>query len=807
MQRRPWWNIGYRVALLCGVLLFGASWLQCGPSPRRDNIVLVTLDTTRADRLGCYGSAVAETPALDRLAEEALVFDNAITTVPLTLPAHSSILTGKTPLGHGVRNNGSFQLQPRHETLAELLSQQGYTTAAFVSCYVVSRRFGIAQGFDVYDDRLATQERGAEETTRQALRWLRSGPEEPFFLWVHYFDPHTPWHPPEPFASTTRGTPYDAEISAMDAGLGRLLDALQQHGLYDDAHIIALADHGEGLGDHQEHEHGIFLYEECLRIPWIWKLPGGRDRGRSEALVGVVDLMPTLLDFVGIAGPEGTEGTSLRPLLSHGRAPRRAGLYAETLYPYYSYEWSPLYAWRTPDWKYIEAPQSELYNLTADAGERENRIDDRVQKTAALARELERYRQARGADRAIPAQGDIDPETAQQLLSLGYVSSSVGSRDAPEDSLPDPKTLIGYHEAFELARRAFEEGRYEEAVDGCRTVLSAYPDNHSATMLISQALLKAGRPQEALTWMERHIEAGADPNASITMGRILLALDRPDDARAWLRRQVSGGGPQQAAAHQLIGDALLAQERLEEALDAYERTAASRSTPALAHKRAMVLARLERFDQAAAVFAEGARLSPPDEAGVWQGWIEDARRLADLGVRRPAATDDALRAQVRSAAGLQMQAQARGLLAQAADERARELILQLEGDLALQNQDWQAARSFYAQAEALGAHSQDFYLRYAMASLEQDDPAAAADVLTRATGRLPDAGGLLHYNLACALARAGDPDAAMKALTTAVDRGYANLAQFRADTDLRTLRARQDFRKLVTRLDQDTARD
>lgn len=777
---------------LCGFLI-----LQCAPEKPAANIVLITLDTTRADHLGCYGSSVAATPALDGFAEQAVVFENAVTTVPLTLPAHASILTGRTPPGHGIRNNASFVLEPRIETLAEVLSSRGYTTAAFVSSYVLHRQFGLSQGFQVYDDEMAGVERSAEETTRRAVGWLESSVRGPFFLWVHYFDPHTPWTPPEPFASATRGTPYDAEISSMDAGLGDLLSALRRLDLHDETHVVILADHGEGLGDHHEHEHGIFLYEECLRIPMLWKLPGSGRVGREAALVGVVDIVPTLLEFERLALPAGIEGASLGGLLSGGDPPQRPGLYAETMYPYYSYDWSPLYVWRTAELKYVEAPIPELYDLTRDPTEKRNLVSERAASASRLAGHLRGYRVDQGWDDALPAEGIIDPQVVEKLTSLGYVCSGRRDRGELPDTLPDPKDLIRYHEHFELGKQAAQELRFGDAVRELEVTLSAYPDNHAATYFMGLSLVKTQRAEEALVWLERHMRGAADPSALLVMGDALLQLDRPEEALGWFRKHLQAG-PQQSAARERIGDALFQLGRFDEALEAYGRAASAGSATGVVRKRARVLVRLHHFVEAADLYAEGARAAPPEERILWDDWSSSARRLASFGLQHPAATADDLRAQVRAAATLALREEARALVEAARGEHPDPLLAALNGDVALAGRDWAVARKAYEQAQALGLRSADLFLRHAKACLETGDLDAGARVLRRGVQGVSDPGGLLHYNLACVLARQGEVSQSFEALEWALDHGYTDLESVRRDPDLTPLRDDPAFARLLS---------
>lgn len=796
--------MGHRIetrlwALLGAALLVAGAGglLHCSPGGPAPNIILVTLDTTRADRLGCYGHPLASTPHLDRFAQEAARFEHAITTVPLTLPAHASILTGQNPPVHGIRNNGAFVLPPGAQTLAEDLAAQGYTTAAFVSCFVLNAQFGLAQGFGVYDDELVAEERRAHETTRRAIEWLESAPETPFFLWVHYFDPHSPYEPIEPFASQTRGSPYDAEVSAMDAGLGDLVGALRRLGHYENAHVLILADHGEGLGDHREYEHGIFLYDECLRIPFLWKLPGADGGATIEELVGTVDIVPTLLDFAGVPPPAQVDGQSLRELLTGGPAPRRAGLYAETLYPYYSYDWSPLYAWCTQRWKYIEAPEPELYDLVADPNEERNLASARGEERDQLAKYLRTAKLRTGGAEDAQATESIDPSVAEKLASLGYVWSGSKTSAAPPESLPDPKAMIGYHEHFEKGKLAVAAGRPDEAIEEFAALLAAYPDNHTATYLMGLALLKEDRPEEALYWLERHMELGEDPAATLAMGQALLALGRPQDALPWFGKHLESGS-QKAAAHEFSGDAFTDLGRNEDALAAYQRAARLVPSPRRAWKEAMAWLRLGDLAQAQARLAAGAALAEPEDRPAWDAWVAAARRLPPRPLDRPAPAPEAFTQQIRSLAQLGLYEEARALIEQAQAGFAPALLMMLRGDVAGADQEWAEARAAYERADRLGAEwTTEGVLRRTMALMHLEAFAEAAQVLRRGIGDLGDPAGWLHYNLACAQARAGRPEAALEALAGARERGYANLNAARQDPDLAALRSHPDFERLT----------
>ncbi|HSB60815.1 MAG TPA: sulfatase, partial [Vicinamibacteria bacterium] len=430
-----------RSALLPAMAAAGlALWLASSPprwarrllparAPR--NLLLVSIDTLRADRLGSYGYAPAQTPRLDALARSGLRFARAATVVPLTLPAHSSLLTGTFPAWHGVRDNGGFYLGEDQTTLAEVLRGKGYRTGGFVGAFVLDRRWGIAQGFERFFDEFdlesfgeapgmdAIQRPGAQVVDR-ALEWLGADRDRPFFAWVHLYDPHTPYEAAEPFRSRFPGTPsgaYDAEIAAADAQVGRLLDALDLDRRLPDTLVVVVGDHGEMLGEHGEPTHGFFVYEAAVRIPLILAGPGVPAR-EVEDQVRIVDVMPTVLELLRAPPPEAVQGVSLLPL-ARGE---RLGLVAssESWYPRYHYGWSELHAVQDGRFKYIRAPRPELYDLASDPGEARDLSRDDPARLAALERALAGLLARTASASAPKGPRTVDAETEERLAALGY---------------------------------------------------------------------------------------------------------------------------------------------------------------------------------------------------------------------------------------------------------------------------------------------------------------------------------------------------------------------------------------------------
>ncbi|HEV7519422.1 MAG TPA: sulfatase, partial [Thermoanaerobaculia bacterium] len=431
----------------------GLGPLPAGLSPGRLNLVLVTLDTTRADRIGCYGSREVATPNLDRLAAQGVRFENAISPTPLTLPAHCSLMTGLFPAAHGVRDNGGFKLAPERVTLAEVLKAHGWATGGFIAAYVLDHRWGIAQGFDRYFDdfdlskfktvSMGDIQRPGNEVVGKALEWIGSPAvrDRPFFAWVHLYDPHAPYAPPEPFASRYALHPYNGEIAWTDSLVGQLLAGLERLGVRERTVIAILGDHGESLGEHGETGHGFFLYEPTTRVPFLLAGPyPGLAGKRVRAVARHVDLMPTVLELLGITDGPPVQGRSLVPLIT-GKAASAAALpqgYSEAFYARFHYGWSELRAVRTERYHFIEAPRAELYDLAADPGELHNLAATERRTVAALRQSLGEIEQQTGRAQAAPTPIEEDEETLRKLSALGYVGTMAKPAGKSWRDLPDP---------------------------------------------------------------------------------------------------------------------------------------------------------------------------------------------------------------------------------------------------------------------------------------------------------------------------------------------------------------------------------
>jgi arylsulfatase A-like enzyme/Flp pilus assembly protein TadD len=570
-----------RRAVLLSLLLGSAAGCrpEAAPASRESpNVLFVTIDTLRADRLGCYGHTAAVTPTIDGLAARGVRFATAVAHVPLTGPSHASLLTGRTPLGHGFRDNGGYVLPAQAKTAAEDFRQAGYRTAAFVSGFPLDRRFGFDRGFETYDDHLPKGndprrtpyvERPADATTDAVLRWL-AGPESgpsPFFLWVHYYDPHAPYEPPGDLAERFRAAPYDGEIAFVDGQLGRLLRAIEEKGALARTLVLVTADHGEGLGEHGEGTHGLFVYDATLRIPWILAGPHVTAGRVSPTVARGIDVLPTLLDYAGAALPAGVEGRSLRPA-AEGKEMSDEPAYAESLYPEREFGWAPLHAWRTSRYKLIEAPRPELYDLAADAAETVNRVEE----LGARAQDLRQKLQAALSRPAPTAAAEVDPETAERLRALGYVAGGRAPA-APGAALRDPKDGVRLMPRLNRAM-SFARTDPEMAIRDLNSVLAEDPGLLIARRTVAVAYASAGRHDRAIAELRRLEKDGQlSAEDAIVLGDNLRFSGRLAEAAAVLQR-AARENPKFAQPWLSLAEVHVKEKRNADAAAAYERALA-----------------------------------------------------------------------------------------------------------------------------------------------------------------------------------------------------------------------------------------
>ena len=515
-----------RNLVLNALLLTGISLPVLAAPP---NVILITIDTARADRMGFLGSTAGLTPNLDVLARQGVVFSRAYAHVPLTTPSHATILTGTYPQFNHLDDLGT-PLAKDIPYLPDILHHRGYRTAAFVGSQVLDPKSaavpGFDRGFDTYDagfhsrqsgeDRYHSVERRAEVVVDHALTWIRRHPQGPFFVWIHLYDPHDPYDPPPPFNARYAASPYDGEIAYVDAALGKLFTMLHSRGLYKGTLIAVAADHGEAFGEHGEQSHGFFLYDETLHVPLMIKLPGEQAAGlRIGTRVGLVDLAPTLLQEVKIEVPIAMQGETLLTLMKastgcgHARvtakpAADRPG-YAETDYPHRAFGWSPLHSLRSGKYLYIEAPERELYDQAVDPEALHNLAGSSKAVADTMSSQLEEFR--RKTTGVATGQPSVDPQRVEQLQALGYVTDfqKPGS-DTQKDSGPDPKGKIRVANLLHAALLEMEDDRYRDAIPKLEQVLKQEPNMPLANLQLGRAWSGLESYDKALPWLRKAVE-------------------------------------------------------------------------------------------------------------------------------------------------------------------------------------------------------------------------------------------------------------------------------------------------------------
>jgi len=529
-----------------------------GCSRPRLNVLLVTLDTTRADRIGCYGFPLARTPRLDRLAREGVRCADAVSAAPITLPAHSSILTGLYPPAHGVRDNGSYALGDDAVTLAERLRAAGYRTQAFVSALVLNRRYNLVQGFQGYDDDLWSEDepklfmirsRPGEKTAARAAAWLDgwakappgpAGRRRPFFLWMHLFDAHQPYR----VSSAERllsPTAYDAEIAVLDRAVGRVLDELDRLRVADDTLVIVTADHGESLGDHGEKTHAVFIYDATVRVPLLLRCP--RLLPRDKVYTGPVrsvDLVPTVLAALKLPGGDQTQGTDLLPALRGEAPPPELPQYSESLLSEVGFGMAPLYGLRSGGFKWIRAPRPEVYDLRRDPRELKNLYPgdrDAVRRGARLDRELQAILDDSRRRGLAPQKSPMDKETVESLQALGYLAPRT-TRQAMQGI--DPKDGMPLYTKMEDARHLAQAKRWEESERLLREILQATPGNVSAVNILALTRMRQGDWAGARAFYLRSL--ALDPRQArvhAMLGTVSLLEDDLDGAERSYRQALA----------------------------------------------------------------------------------------------------------------------------------------------------------------------------------------------------------------------------------------------------------------------------
>jgi arylsulfatase A-like enzyme/Tfp pilus assembly protein PilF len=626
-------DVGFCTVLI-GVVLILAT-LQGrpagGPEPP-PNLVVITIDTLRADHLECYGYKGVRTPRINALASDGILVENAYTPVPLTLPSHASIFTGTYPVFHGVRDFTGFTLSRDRTTLATMLKSAGYRTGAVVASAVLEARWGINQGFQFYYDNFppalpenwqVVAERRGDEVVRESIRWLDAQKGGPFFLWAHLFDPHDPYTPPAPYDRQYSSRPYDGEIAYTDDNVGRLIDSLKQKGMYDNTLIVLLGDHGEGLGEHGESTHGFFIYDSTLRVPMIFKLPGASaPRGRRiSGPLRTIDVVPTVLQVLGLSGRVQAREVQGRGAYAAflGRGSLSAiAAEAEIMLPFYHFEWSPLSSIRIGRYKYIEAPRPELYDTTADPGEkhdlsRENRAVT-AQLKAQLGQDLARY-SSKNPAAAIPR--DADPATVEKLASLGYLALSRGSAGPKAGSnLPDPKDRIGLYELINAGTLAARGRDYDRAAKLLSEAAQRDPASLVAHFQLGVVYRVTGSldraEQEFLKTLE--LRPGYDL-ALRRLAEVYIAGRRYDEAENAYKKLLSQS-PDDYLAHFSLGGLYVTVDRWDDALASFRKAHALNPNDTLVSiVISRVLLKMGDLDGALAAVQQALKVDPELASG------------------------------------------------------------------------------------------------------------------------------------------------------------------------------------------------
>ncbi|HEX7192895.1 MAG TPA: sulfatase-like hydrolase/transferase [Thermoanaerobaculia bacterium] len=538
------------LVLFCVLALAGCRRHE-GETYRGAPVIVISIDTLRADHLPMFGYRAVDTPALDALRRDGVLFTSAYSQVPLTLPSHAAMFTGLLPPDNHVRNNIGYSLDPKVPTLPALLHDAGYATGAAVSAFVLRGSAGLAKSFDFYDDKIENVpgkpvsglQRSGTITESIAREWVSQHDGGPFFFFLHLYEPHAPYTPPEPFFSRY-ASKYDGEIATADSIVGDFIAFLKSRGIYDKAIIVFLSDHGEGLSEHGDPEHGIFLYREEIHVPLVVKLPQSARAGQTIAdPVALVDVLPTVTQLTSIAAPPHIDGVSL---FAKHDANRR--IYSETLYPRIHLGWSDLYSLTDPRFEFIKAPRSELYDVVRDPGERKNVIADERRVSASMRQDLDRM------VTPFESPSRVDPEEAKKLSALGYLGSTAA---APAGPLPDPKDRIGEIADLLHAGTLAHDGHDSEAIPLFEKVLSQNPRLADGWSQYGASLEREGRNDDAIAAYRRAADLSPELAPWLSIGSLLLKMKRYDEAaqHAQLAMKGNPGG-----AHMLLARVALARK-------------------------------------------------------------------------------------------------------------------------------------------------------------------------------------------------------------------------------------------------------
>jgi arylsulfatase A-like enzyme/Tfp pilus assembly protein PilF len=581
-------------------LIVGLVLLKTGPSPwerirkgQDYNCILITVDTLRADRIGCYGFSYIDTPTMDLFASRGIKFERCFSQTPLTLPSHTTIMSGTLPLFHGVRDNGGFVVPKDLKTLAEVFKSKGYDTAAFIGAYVLDSKWGLNKGFDYYFDQfdlskferisLGTVQRPGNEVMDEALRWLEKKKGTKHFAWIHLYDPHTPYDPPPPYDKKYRH-PYLGEIAFADSQLGRLWQFLKDNNLLQETFVVFASDHGESLGEHLESAHGFLVYQGAIHVPLIVVTPFPKLQGLScPQVVSLSDIMPTILEMEGVPVPSHVQGKSLLPLFFHPQKTRPGLSYAETFYPRFHYGWSELKSVQNQRYKLILAPVPELYDLREDPKEEKNLVYLEKKVYEELNIEAQGLIQKASQNAYEMDAKKIDEETREKLAALGYIGSFTDPAKLRGKILGNPKEKIVVFNELCKAREMGLEGDFEEAEKTIKAIIDSDPDIIDAYFSLGNIFFKQEKYRDAILWFEKALERKPDDTVTaINIGLSYERMGKFEEAETFVLGFINRGFPD-SQLYFLLGNLKYIQKKYDEALQYLEKCLTLNSESAASH--------------------------------------------------------------------------------------------------------------------------------------------------------------------------------------------------------------------------------
>jgi arylsulfatase A-like enzyme/Tfp pilus assembly protein PilF len=570
-RNRPQMNTGWirisalGLVLLAGLALAGFSarkvvqdwkfkhFRQTRDAKGKLNVLVITMDTTRYDHIGCFGSLYTRTPNIDRIGNGGVRFMQTTAAAPITLPNHSAIFTGTYPIFHGVRNNGTFKLAPYNITLAEVLKDNGYDTGAVIGAFVLSSQFGLDQGFDDYNDKLENpnpklefffDEIPASEVSRLGNEYIDRHLEKPFFLWLHFFDPHAAYRPPSPYKELYGpANLYDGEIAFVDENVGKVVKHLEEKKLLDHTLIVLTADHGESLGDHGEPSHGLLMYDTTLHVPLLFYLQDRLPTGEAvKEMVRSIDIMPTILDLLEIPQTKNNQGVSLLPrMFGFRQQTQHLKALIENYLPYFNFGYASLEGLRTGEYKYINAPEPELYDLKADVREYRNLFQQKPRIAAKFEADYQTLRHASAGPNADKFdQVDMDEETKDRLRALGYVWASSGSKSGPKKERKDPKLMIDFMTALNRVGEMIRKERWDQAEEFLKALLQQDPGNQMALQKLALVYNKTNNTDGAIEVNKKLMENNPDflqPHLQLARLFIRKALATPEKDKVGRKAQ------------------------------------------------------------------------------------------------------------------------------------------------------------------------------------------------------------------------------------------------------------------------------